>query len=255
MTTKNLDGRSVLDGFRASGSFKSLFPRAQGAALDAVLLNTAGGVTGGDRFDFTGEAGADTILTLTTQACERAYKARSGETAHIRNHLRIGDGARINWLPQETILFDECAIDRRLTIDLAPTANLLMVEPLVFGRPAMGETLGAVQLHDRVQIRRQNEILFLDAIRLNGAFADHMALRFTAGGAGAMALIVMVNPRAEALLSPVRALLGPTAGASLLRPDLLVCRIMADNSFALRKTLLPVLQRLTGAPLPRCWMI
>ena len=212
-------------------------------------------MTGGDRFDFTGEAGANTTLTLTTQACERAYRARSGETAHIRNHLRIEDGARINWLPQETILFDESALNRRLMIDLAPTASLLMVEPLVFGRPAMGETLNTIRLQDRVQIRRKSEMLFLDAMRIDGAFSDHMALPFTAGGAGAMALIVMVDPRAEALLAPVRDMLGPTAGASLLRPDLLTCRLLAESSFALRKTLLPVLHRLAGAPLPRCWMI
>lgn len=245
----------MLDGFRQSGSFKCLFPHRRGAALDAVLLNTAGGVTGGDHFDFSAHAASGTTLTLTTQACERAYKAQPDEIGRITNRMRIAAEARINWLPQETILFDGSALNRQLKVDLAQDATFLMVEPLVFGRPAMGETLTNVHFRDRIEIRREGVLLFLDALALTGNARDHLAKPFIANGAGAIALVVFIAPGAEAHLAFLREALPASAGASLLHQDVLVMRLLAEDSFALRQTLVPVLQRLHGAPLPRCWMI
>lgn len=255
LSTKTTGGRTVLDGLRQSGSFKCLFPRTQTKALDAVLLNTAGGITGGDQFAFSGDVAKNTMLTLTTQACERVYKAQPGQTGQVRNRLQLESGAQLNWLPQETILFNGCALDRRLTIDLAPDASLLMVEPLVFGRPAMGEELTDVRFRDRIYIRRDGAPLFLDAMALSGDLHAHMGKPFIANGAGAMALVVLVSNNAEGHLPPLRECLPETGGVSLIQPDVLVMRLLADDAFTLRQTLLPALQRLTGSNLPRCWMI
>lgn len=245
----------MLDGLQQSGSFKCLFPRARGAALDAVLLNTAGGVTGGDQFTFSGHAATGTKLTVTTQACERAYKAQPDQTGRIRNRLSIASGARVNWLPQETILFNGSALDRCLKIDLAKDASLLMVEPLIFGRAAMGEKLSDIRFRDRIEIRRKGRPLFLDAMTLNGDVQAHLATPFIAGGAGAMALVVLVARNAESHLATLRDMLPQTGGASLIQPDVLVMRLLADDGFALRQSLLPVLRLLNGGDLPRCWMI
>ncbi|WP_256369673.1 urease accessory protein UreD [Ruegeria sp. AD91A] len=245
----------MLDRFRQSGSFKCLFPRTITPDLDAVLLNTAGGVTGGDSFRFSCKAAKSTALTLTTQACERAYKAQPQEWGQITNHLTVESGARLNWLPQETILYNGSALDRRLRIDMGLDAEMLMVEPLVFGRAAMGETLTGIRLRDRIEIRREDTPVFLDAIRFSGDWHTHVSKPHITNGAGAMALIVLASSSAEGHLKPVRAMLPDTAGATVIRKDLLVIRILADNSFALRRTLIPVLHRLNKDTLPRCWML
>lgn len=255
LSTKIRGGRTVLDGFRQSGSFKCLFPRSDENGLDAVLLNTAGGITGGDAFRFSGTAAEGTTLTLTTQACERAYKAPPGPSGQVINQLRVDSGARLNWLPQETILFNGSALERRLIIDLAPTSSALMVEPLVFGRAAMGETLADIRLHDRIEIRRNGLPVFLDATRFAGDLTTHLSKPHIADGAGAMALVVFASSTAAGHLRPVRQMLPDNAGATLIRDDLLVVRMLAENSFALRQGLMPVLHHLNNSSLPRCWMI
>ncbi|WP_377190858.1 urease accessory protein UreD [Ruegeria meonggei] len=220
-----------------------------------MLLNTAGGITGGDVFRFNGHAAQGTTLSLTTQACERAYKAQPGPSGHVTNDLSVETGARLNWLPQETILFNGSALDRQLRIDMAPGATLLLVEPLVFGRAAMGETLTSIRLRDRIEIRREGAPVFLDATQYSGDLHTHLAKPHIADGAGAMALVVFVSQTAEAHLDPIRLILPDTAGATLIHGDMLVIRLLAENSFALRKTLLPVLRRLNNETLPRCWTI
>ena len=252
--TKATTRGSVLDELHQSGSAKVLFPHRAGHGCEAVFLNTAGGVTGGDRFDFSARAGRDTRLTLTTQACERAYRAQPGQTGVIRSRLNVSKGARLDWLPQETILFEGAALDRRLTVDLDPDARLLMVEPVVFGRAAMGETLRNALFRDRIQIKRGGVPLYNDAITLQGDIAAHLARPFVAGGAAAMASLVYVGTDVEARLPQLREMLPETAGASALLPDVLVLRMLAPDSFLLRQSLMPILTYLHDDPLPRCWM-
>lgn len=246
---------SVLDDLRQQGSLKALFPRSRGNALDAVLLNTGGGVTGGDRFDIAATAGADTHLVLTTQAAERAYRAQPDETGRIRNRLTVQPGARLDWLPQETILFDGAAIDRRLAVDLHGDARLLLVEPLVFGRHAMGETLRHGRLADRIDIRRDGALLFADRTALQGDITAHLARPAVADGAGAMATVLYAAPDAERVLAVARETLPPEGGVSLIREGLLFARLLARDGFTLRQHLLPLIACLSTTPLPRTWTI
>lgn len=256
-------GRSELADLHQSGSMRVLFPRPA-VPPTAMLLNTAGGLTGGDGFEVGARAGAGARLTVTTQAAERAYRATPGTTARVENRLEIAADARIDWLPQETILFDGCALHRRLRVELVSGATALIVEPVVFGRAAHGERLTAAELHDRIDIARNGRIVFADAIHLTGDIAAQMAnpARGHMGGcgaAGAMATMILAAPGADAQLAPLRRLiaqdLGSCAGASLLAPDMLVLRALADDSFALRRLLLPVLDHLTGRALPICWRL
>ncbi|MEP5153245.1 urease accessory protein UreD [Planktotalea sp.] len=246
---------SVLDQLRQSGSSKVLFPRSAAKRFETVILNTAGGVTGGDRFSVSVEAGADTVVTASTQAFERAYKAQPDQIGRINNQLKIGSNARMNWLPQETILFDGSSIERRLMVKMAANASFLMVEPLVFGRAAMGEVLRHATFKDRIEITRDGVPIYLDAMTLKGDIHAHLANPFVANGAGAMASVVYVGRDAEAHLAPLRDLLPETAGASLILEDVLALRLLAEDSFALRQTLIPVLHRLNNGALPRCWTI
>ncbi|MBK5933936.1 urease accessory protein [Rhodovulum imhoffii] len=255
LSSKHSGGRSVLDRLYQSGSLKCLFPKAPGPGMQAMIVNTAGGVTGGDSFALDACAAAGTTLTLTTQACERAYRAKSGETGRICNRLAIEHGARINWLPQETILFRGCAIRRRLCIEMAEDATLVMAEPLVFGRAAMGERLTCGNFSDRIELRRNGNLLFLDAMMLEGDIAARLARAAIADGAGAMATLLYSAPDAETQLPRIRAALPETAGASLLRSDVLFLRLLAPDSHALRLALVPLLIRLSSSDLPRPWMI
>lgn len=240
---------------RQAGSLRALFPRSPTLNRHVVLTNTSGGVTGGDRFRTGITAGPDTRVSLTTQAAERAYRAQPGQTGRVETRLTAEPGARINWLPQETILFDGCALARRLTAELAPGASALIVEPLVFGRAAMGETVTSGKLDDRIELRRDGRPLYLDRIWLAGDIAGHLARPGVADGARALATVIFADPAAEAMLDRLRALLPDTAGASLLHPDLLVARILAPDSFVLRQSLIPVIDLLHGDVLPRPWMI
>ena len=250
-------GRSVIDTFRTSGSLKVLWPRSA-TRLDGIVINTAGGVTGGDRMDLRATVGAGAHLGLTTQAAERAYRADSG-TARVTSEVTVGEGAALSWLPQELILFDGAALDRRLRVDLADSARLLLVEPVVLGRAAMREQLRDVAFFDRIAVNRGGVPLYRDAIRLSGDVQALMARRAIgrsgARGAGAMALVLYVAPDAEAHLTPVRSLLPATGGATLLQPDVLAVRMLAPDSFELRRALLPVLDRLSEDTLPASWRL
>lgn len=245
---------SVIDDLSMSGSMKVLFPRGA-RGLDAMLINTAGGVTGGDRFFIEVTAGQGADLTLTTQAAERAYAARGEAAGRIETHLKAESGARLNWLPQETILFNAMHFERHLSVDLAADARFFMVEPLILGRVAMGEVLREGQFRDKVSIRRDGAPIYLDGVKLSGDIAAQTASASTMNGACAMAALVYAAPDAEAHLTPMRALLPETAGASLLAPDLLVSRIVAPDAFHLRKALVPAIRLLNHDEIPRPWML
>ncbi|MBM1220906.1 urease accessory protein UreD [Ponticoccus sp. SC2-23] len=253
LVTKRRDALSVIDRFRTSGSMKTLFPLT-GTTLEAIMINTSGGLTGGDRFDVTAGVGEGSTLTLTTQAAERAYRAVSGR-AQVRSRMDVAPGGRLNWLPQELILFQGCALDRRLEIDLAPGAELLMVEPVIFGRRAMDERLDRIGFTDRIAIRRAGRPLYLDTISLEGDAGALMARPALGAGAGAMACVVFVSEMAEGLLARCRTLLGAAGGASLVQPDTLVLRLLAEDGFELRRSLVPILETLGGARLPKSWSL
>lgn len=255
LSVKPRDGRTVLDVLRQAGSLKLLFPRVQDAGLQAVVVNTAGGITGGDRFQLSASVGPGCRLTMTTQAAERAYRAQPGETGHVRTRLDIGEAATLHWLPQETMLFQGASLQRHIGVHMAPTARLLLCEPVIFGRAAMGEVLSQAAFSDRIEIVRDGQRVFLDAVQMKDDIAAQLADPVVADGAGAMASLILVAPEAETHLEPVRAALGASGGASLLKPDVLFVRLLAKDGFLLRRTLIPILTRLSGASLPRPWMI
>ncbi len=255
VSAKRRGPASVIDGLKMAGSMKALFPRTDGDALDVMLINTAGGVTGGDGFRLALGAGADAEMTVTTQAAERAYAARDAVAGRVETRLVVEAGARLNWLPQETILFNACHFQRSLSVDLAAGARFLMVEPLILGRVAMGEHLRAGRFRDRVSIRRDGRPIYHDAVRLEGDISAATAKPAVMNGARAMVAVVFAAPEAEAYLERARDLMPETGGVSLLAPDLLVCRIVAEDGFALRKALVPLIRLLNRDEIPRPWML
>ena len=221
---------------------------------EVVFLNTSGGLTGGDRLDYQLSVGAECRITATTQTAERVYRARSG-SAQIRVKLDVAEGAHLDWLPQETILFQDASAQRRTEVALAPGATCLMTEALVLGRAAMGETVTNLAFLDRRMISRAGRPLHLEALRLD-------AQRLKAGAAGlagarALASVVLVAPDAADALSPVRAAMTEPdclSRASALE-DRMVIRLMAPDGWPLRRQLARILTLLRRGPLPRVWQI
>ncbi|MEM7667936.1 MAG: urease accessory protein UreD [Pseudomonadota bacterium] len=255
VSTKLCGRKTVLDRLHQHGSAKALFPREPGLDLTVVLLNTAGGVTGGDRFRTEADAARGTSLTLATQTAERAYRAQPGETGRLENHLNVRSAARLDWLAQETILYQGARLDRRLTADVAPDATFLAVETLIFGRTAMGERLSDITLLDTWRIRRGGDLVYADALRLDGDAEEILGGRGTLNGARALSSLVFVSPEAAYNLARLRHVLPPTAGASLIREGVLTARLLAEDCFTLRRSLIPVLACLRTAPLPKVWTI
>lgn len=252
LAVKALDGRTRIARLYQGGSANIRVPRLGQAGLEAVLINTSGGLTGGDRMDWALEAGAGTHLSLTTQACEKVYRSCDG-VAQARTCIDVAAGARVDWLPQETILFDRSALARRLEVDLSGDAEFMAVEPVILGRLGMGETVTLTQFHDCWRIRRDGRLIHAEDSRLSGdipALLDHAA---TTGGQLTFATVFYAGAKAEALRAKVSEFCaGPSIGASEWDGKLVI-RLVARDGFALRKALLPILAALRDVPLPRIW--
>lgn len=247
------DGRTRLTDLYQAGSAKAMLPRSHAPHPEATLINTAGGLTGGDRFDWQVDLGPGARATLATQTAERVYRSVAG-TARVDISLSVGTGAHLDWLGQETILFEDSALERRLRLDLAGDATALIVEPLVFGRAAMGESPDRIDLTDRWTITRDGRPLHVEATRIRPPMS---ALRGAAAldGGRAVATVVYAGQDAEDRLGPARSLLpsdGVRAAASAWGGRLVV-RLLADDARPLRGALKHFLTGFRGAALPRVW--
>lgn len=256
LVVKRREHTSVIGDLRQSGSLKALFPRVAGTALDAVFLNTAGGLTGGDRMQFAIRAGRDSSISVSSQAAERAYRAQAGQTARSDVTIKAATGSCVHWIPQETILFDGAALARRLRVELEQNATALIVEPVIFGREAMGENVNDLQFSDQWRVYRDDKLVFADAVRLMGDARSQLLHTAIAGGARAMATVLLAGPKAALQNNlPLPLPLPPTAGASLITDEILLLRFLATDGYALRQDMIPVIEKLSGAPLPKVWRL
>lgn len=242
-----------LDRLRQQGSAKAI-PLLSGPVPEVVFLNTAGGLTSGDRLTYALDLAPGLRAVATTQTAERAYRAPEGPARLTVSH-RVGAGGRLDWLPQETILFDGARLDRRTEVALSGDATCLMLEAVVLGRAAMGETLARVALTDRRRITRDGAPVLVEPLRLDTpALAAGVAVL---GGARAFATLALVAPGAEDALAPVRRLLdepGVQGGASGWDGRLVV-RLLARDGWPLRRQILRLLNALRPGPLPRVWQM
>lgn len=255
LRTKAREGQTRLETFYQEGCAKIRLPETFDAGMEAVLINTSGGLTGGDVIDWSFEAVEGTRLTLTTQACEKIYKASAG-TAAVSTAITVGAGARVDWLPQETILFNHASLTRNLTVDLAGDAEFLAVEAVLFGRKAMGETIAAGLFCDRWRVCREGRLIHAEEALFDGDIAGLVSRQAVLAGGCAFATLLYCSPQAEALLPQVRALFGDTMAGASHWQDKLVARVTAADGFALRKILIPVISHLRkGASLPKVWTL
>jgi urease accessory protein len=248
-----LDGQTRLRELHQAGSAKAfVHPGATGP--DVVFLNTSGGMTGGDRLCFGLSLGERCHVTATTQTAERAYRSAAG-VAEVEVAHELGPEAHLDWLPQETIVFDHSALNRRTMVRLAKGASCLVLETIVLGRAAMGEVVESLHFRDRRIILRDGVPLLVEPLALGSA-----ALGAGPGvlqGARAFASLALVQGGAEARLPAVRALLdepGVYGGASAFDGKLTL-RLMAGDAWPMRRQILRVLSLLRDGPLPRVWQM
>ena len=235
------------------GPLRVRFPNEQGSGLEAMIVNTAGGIAGGDRLQIDVAAEEGARLTITTVAAEKVYRSL-GPKAEIDVRLSVAAGARLCWLPQETILFDRARLARRIDIDMAEGASLLIAEALVFGRSAMGETVEEGFLSDRWRVRCNGRLIFAEAVRLDGAISRKLAEPASANGGVAIATVLAI-PADESAAEQVRVLSENHSGEVGISAwnGLAVARLCAKDGAALRSDLAAVLTAL-GGELPRLWL-
>ena len=241
-------GRGRLDALHQSGCLKLRLPRVPvGRPREAVLINTAGGLTGGDRLAIAARVGDGARLMLASQTAERLYRAVDGE-ARVTVRLEAGEGARLAWLPQETIAFEGSALHRTLEVDLAPTTRFLAVESLALGRLAMGERVSRARYRDDWRVRIGGRLVHAESLRLGPEVGGWVARAATLGANAALATVLYIGPDATHHVAPVRALVGDAGAADAHdRAPRLIARLVAPDAMALRQRLVPVLDRLAAA--------
>lgn len=252
------DGRETTLAHLAQRSpCRLMLPDEGGPEPVGVLINTAGGVCGGDRLAVDIEVGKDASATVTGQAAEKIYRAID-RPAILKTSFKVASGAALHWAPQETILFDDARLHRQTAVELEPNARLLAAETLVFGRWAMGEEINAIELRDEWRVCRNGALCWTDIFRLQ----DTGPLRAQAGLAGrnALATLIAAGPDLDRRRDSIRAGLERSdinAGATVVN-GLLIVRLLGGAQ-PVRGTLTDLLETLRRdlldfpGGLPRVW--
>ena len=203
---------------------------------------------------WTIRAGKAASLTCVSQACERIYRSLDGEPARLSVKITLDEKARLNWLPQETILYDGCALDRSLEADLSPGASLLILEAFIFGRSAMGEVVRHASVHDQWAIRRDGKLVFADNVRFDGEVDELLQRRAVAAGNRALATVALIAPEAEQHLAFVRENFPDIPSTAFAGKFL--ARLSAKGAYELRQRLIPLATRLSGGKeMPKVWAV
>ena len=255
LSVKAASGASRRGRVYEDGALRVRFPNGANAdTLDAVIVNTAGGMTGGDRFGIDVAVGAGARLTVTTAAAEKVYRSPGPDT-EIAVKLDVGPGGALAWLPQETILFDQVRLRRTIEADLAANADLLIAEAVIFGRSAMGEEVLRGHFFDRWRVRVGGKLVFAESLRLDGAVAQKLGRAAIAGGGVAMASVLKI-PGDDAAIAAIRAMASDFAGEVGVSAwnGLASARLVAVDGAALRRDLIGVLTAFGGTQLPRLWL-
>jgi urease accessory protein len=246
------EGASRPKRVREEGSLRVRFPGAISDELEAVLVNTAGGIAGGDDLEIAFSVGPGTRLVVTGAAAEKVYRSL-GPDARMQIKLDVAGGAALAWLPQETIVFDRARVTRSIDVDLAADARLIVAEAVIFGRSGMGERIERGLLLDRWRVRRDGRLLFADTLRLDGAIAEKLSAPACANGAVAVASVLVI-PGDDALARSVREqAFSGEVGISAWN-GFALARLVAETGAKLRQDLSALLLLLRAGRLPRLWL-
>ena len=238
-----------------SGCAKLMLPKTYGPMREAVILNTAGGITGGDRLDIELKA-AGCALAATTQTAERLYRS-STSPARIAVNLHAASGAVLHWMPQETIIFDGAGVDRTIRLDMDTASTCLLAETIVLGRQAMGEQVRAGHFTDNWRLYRDGRLFHAESVRLTGDIAAIMAASAGGNGARMLTTILYAGDDAEQQGRMIEPLVGQCRSicAASFWGDRLVIRLASPHPPTARADINTLLGALRQQPMPRVWQM
>lgn len=257
------DNQTRLADLHQASPQRVLFPvAADGDPLTAALVTTSGGLVGGDSLDIALTVGPQAAGLFVAQAAEKIYRS-SGADCRVELDLTVGEGGWLEYLPQETILFDGARLRRQTQVAVAPGARLLAGEILVFGRIARGERMARGLVRDEWRVHRGGRLAWTDALHLDGDIAARLDDPAGFGGCHALATVVLVVDDPAPFLPVVRSCpVGPGLyfGATIVN-GILVARWLASDGLALRRSFAAawgeLRTRAGGFPpsLPRLWHV
>ncbi len=240
--------QSGVEHIREVGSSKVRLPPGSG---QAYLINTAGGLAGGDDFSNDILIAQNSALTITTQAAERVYRSL-GPPASVENKIRIEAESTLCWLPHETILFDGASLDRRIDIDLDISSRFLGLEATIFGREASGENINSIFFREEWHIKQGGKLIHSDIIKLQTELPSSKA---TLENNRATATLIFIDAKANINLEQLRVAIGAHGGVSAWNGKL-VARLIAKDGMILKKTIVSALSVLADpAELPKTWAL
>ena len=223
--------------------------------LSIAVINTAGGLTGGDELTQVVRWHKGSKACLTTPTAEKVYRSGGGN-ARVTTHLHVNEGANAEWLPQETILFDGGRLDRTLEIHLEDTASLVACDGVVFGRLARGEHLAAGLYAETLKVWRNGRLVLFDRTEIDGPIYQWLDGASTGRGHRASGMVLIASADPGPLLPRIREALEQDrglSGASLVR-GLVHVRMLAPDDSELRHMMTCVLDvARSGRALPRNW--
>jgi urease accessory protein len=238
-----------------------MFPRIGHRAVEeAVLINTAGGIAGGDRLECSVAAFPGASIAVTTQAAERVYRALY-EPACVRTRLKAYKSARLAWLPQETIIFNRARLHRTTEIDLSSGAELLALEWLVLGRAAHGEIVDSGDITDNWRVEEDGRLIWADTFRIKGEIFPHLKRKALLSDCNAIATLIYFGPRLNERLEFLREIISSLRcyRAATLVNGLIVVRFAAQESSDLKRALRSFLAQFGPNPgsgpfqVPKMW--
>jgi urease accessory protein len=238
------NGTRIVDVFQRS-PIRIMFPRSGVSAVEeAVIINTAGGIAGGDRLECDVTALANASIAVTSQAAEKVYRALS-EPARITTKLKAFEAAKLAWLPQETIIFNSGRLSRETEIELSSGAEVLALEWLVLGRAAHGEEMVCGHITDSWRVKKDGRLIWADSFRLTDEMFPHLHRKALLSSCKAVATLIYFGPfldrRLELLRDIAPSLSCHCAATSV--GGLIIVRFATEVSSDLRDALRSFLQQ------------
>lgn len=249
------DGATRLTDLYQRDPCRVLFPDPEpGEPPQAILVTTSGGIAGGDVLKVAVEVGPRGEAVVATQAAEKIYRASAASAPCTMDiAVAVGEGAILDWLPQETIVFEGARLKRRTIADIATGGSLLACEMVVLGRAASGERFNGGLLLDAWSVRRVGKLAWTDTLRVEGQTPTGAGF----GDANALATVIGVWDSPQDYFEKARALLETAdqvrAGVTLVN-GILVARLLGEAT-AVRSATTRFLGDFRGRRLPRVWHI
>jgi urease accessory protein len=254
---------------------KMLYPEG-GERVHALIVHPPGGVVGGDELSIHCRIHPQAAALITSPGATKWYRS-DGRVGRQVVHLKVDEGAQLEWLPQETIVFDQADCHWQTQVDLAPDARVVGLEVVILGRPAIDELFQNGRIANRLQMKVGSDLLYAEQWQLRGGEGRLSAMQGLQGHAcfgqlwavGPVDLIrsgletlqlrspQLGQPSGEVTAATNRS--GVHWGASQLKPNLLIVRAIGVSTELVRGELIKAWQLIrpiliqASPTIPRIW--